>query len=383
MFSRIRLIFSCNLLRAALLCLLVWLSGCARLPVAEPLPPGLAITGRLSLPAGSVFAWNPDGERVAVARDGIQIWSPASGNLAPFWPQAPTAMAWSPDGLSLAAALSDGESSRLVVIANGELRKEITIPGDIRSIFWRAGGEILCLATKLKVYSFGGNFQLSLHRWVPGEEPVSAVLHDVSLKPATLQRWGGLFQQTPGPSLSPFGDELLYARLHDPPEFLPYLKRMLRHLETDAEREVAVVPVTAGPALWAGDGEAVIYGDGSSIHTRDPWTGREGDPLSLPGEHLAASPGGRYLFADGRLHRDGALLATFPSETVASFSPRGGELLLQHKDHLFLLTGLEKEPTSVLPEAALEKLLLLRKWRSRGLLSPQEYLDQKERLVNP
>jgi len=383
MFPPMRLVFQCNLFRAALLVLLAWLAGCARLPVAEPLPPGLSVTKSLALPAASAFAWSPDGARVAVARNGLLIWTPASGNLEPLWPQPPTALAWSPDGSRLAAALDSGDVTRLVVLADGGVEHETAIPGTVRSLFWPDGAEILCLATALKTYSFGGNFVLTLHRWQPGGESAAVALHDVSLKPLTLRNWGGILHRTPHPELSPFSDELLYARLHDPPAFSPYLKIVLRHLESGAEREVAVVPVTAGRALWSADGESVVCGDGVSVRSLDPWTGREGESLPLPGYALAASPGGRYLFADGRLYCDGALLATFPAGAAASFSPRGGKLLLHYDKHLFLLSGLEEEAPSALPDATRGKLLLLRKWRSMGLLSPQEYLEQKVRLTKP
>lgn len=376
-----RRLLQCNLLKAALLLLILWLHGCSRLPVIGNLPPGTAAGQSLRVEAGAPFAWHPEGESVAVAQNGLRLWTPATGELKSLSPEMSTALAWSPDGARLAAARVKGDDTQLTVFdGSGSRVQEVALEGHVENLFWSADHGLLAVATTLKPFTFGANFALVLYRWQEPAAPVRTVLHDASLKPLTLRRWGGILHRTPSPVLSSLGDELLFARLHDPPAFSPYLKIILLHLETGAEREVASVPITAGCAVFAGDGDAVIYGDGSESRALDPWSGSGGETLPTPGQNLTVSPGGSYLFADGRLYRDGALLAVFPREAAVRFSPQGGKLLLRHEQWLFLLSGLVEKVPAPLPEAGRRQLLLLRKWRSNGLISPQDYLEQKQRI---
>lgn len=379
--ARFSRLLQCNLLKAVLLLLVLWLHGCARLPVSGSLPPGMAAGESLRVAAGSPFAWRPDGEAVAVAGDGLRLWRPATGELKSLSPETSTALAWSPDGTRLAVAHAKGDDTHLTVIdGSGRRLREAALEGRVESLFWSADHGLQAVATTLKPYTFGAGFTLALYRWQEPAAPVRTVLHETTLKPLTLRRWGGILHRTPGPALSPWGDELLFARLHDPPAFSPYLKIILRHLETGAEREVAQVPITAGGAVFAAGGDAVICGDGGVTRILDPWSGRGGETLPTPGQNLVVSPGGGHLFADGRLYRDGAALAVFPAETVARFSPQGGKLLLRHEQRLFLLSGLAESVPAPLPEADRRQLLLLRKWRASGLVSPQDYLEQKQRM---
>lgn len=381
MLANCRRLLQCNLLKAALLLLLLWLHGCSRLPVFENLPSGIVAGESLRVTAGSPFAWHPDGETVTAAQAGLRLWSPATGELKSLSPETSTALVWSPDGTRLAVARAQGDDTQLTVFdGSGSRVREVALEGHVESLFWSPEQGLLAVATTLKPFTFGANFTLMLYRWQESAAPARTVLHEATLKPLTLHRWGGILHRTPGPALSSLGDELLFARLHDPPAFSPYLKIILRHLETGAEREVASVPITAGGAVFAGKEDTVIYGDGRVSRALDPWSGRGGETLPTPGQNLAVSPGGSYLFSDGRLFRDAALLAVFPGDAVVRFSPQGDRLLLRHGQRLFLLSGLHENMPADLPEAYRRQLLLLRKWRSSGLISPQDYLEQKQRM---
>lgn len=382
MLSRFCRLLKCNLLKAALLLLVLWLHGCSSLPVIGALPPGIVAGQSLRVTAGSPFAWHPDGETVAVVQDGLRLWTPATGELKSLAPERPAAVAWSPEGTRLAAALVKGDDTQLTVFDNkGNKVGGAALEGHVESLFWSPDHGLLAVATVLQPFTFGANLTLAIYRWQEPAAPVRTVLHEATLKPLTLHRWGALLHHTPNPALSSPGDELLFARLHDPPAFSPYLKIILRHLETGAEREVASVPITAGGAVFAAAGDATIYGDGSVSRALDPWSGSGGETLPTPGQNLAVSPGGSYLFADGRLYRDGALIAVFPAEAVVRFSPQGSKLLLRHEQRLFMLSGLHEKVPAPLSEASRQQLLLLRKWRSNGLISPQDYLEQKQRMV--
>lgn len=371
-----RTLLRCNLLKALLLLLLLWLlAGCAG-PLTGQLPPGSALDAIAAAEPGTPFAVAPDGERLALVRDGLRLRDPASGETL-LAPEPPAALAWSPDGERLAAAFPGGEGSRLRIYAGARLEREAEVAGRVGRLLWHPDGDLLTVATTLEVFSFGAGHRTVLLRWGGEGDPGSVPLHDVTLKPRTVLLWGEALYRMAHPALSPDGDELLYARLHDPPEFDPYLKLVLRNLGTGNEREVARVPLSSGGARFV-PGEAVLYGDGAGRTARlDPWTGAESAAWDLPGRALALSPGGRYLLLDGRLHRDGAEIAVLAAGE-GQFA--AGALYFRDGRRLYRLSGLSEELPAPPPAAVRDELRRLRRWRSGGLIDHDDYLQQKERL---
>jgi hypothetical protein len=339
--------------------------------------------GSVAVDPGAPFAWSPDGERVALGRGGLRLWSPADGRPRRLTDGTPTALAWSPAGDRLAAAYGRGDHSLLRLHAlSGAVLAETTVPGEVRDLFWPGEGGLLFAATTLRRHSFGGGFLLTLYRWSGTGAPQGTPLHDVTLKPLTLRQWGGLLGRIPALALSPLGDEIAYGRLHDPPAFSPYLRLVVRHLESGAEREVTSRPLPGAGALFAADGEGLLYDDGPVTRAIEPWSGRRQGEWRGSGAPLALSPGGRWLLAGDRLYRDGIESSTFAGLDAAAFAPAGGRLLLRRDGRLFVLAGLEEIPPPPPEPAARGPLLWLRRWRATGLITPEEYLAQKQRILD-
>lgn len=381
MHDKFRRLLQCNLLKAFFLLIFLWLGGCARVPAVGRLPAELQSGPTLRVAPGTSIAWHPDGERVAVAGEELRIWTPASGSVQQLARGPLTAVVWSPTGDRLAVARPQGAETKLAVLDDrGRIERETLVAGHVESLFWTAEQGVLAAATTLETFSFGGDFIVALYRWPGSEAPDKTVLHDVSLKPLTLRKWGDLLPRTPAPALSALGDELVFTRLHDPPAFAPYLKIMLHHLESGSEREVTSVALPFGHAVYAGKDDSILFGDGRTVRTLDPWSGRAGEEYPSAGRQVSASPDGRYLLLDGRLYRDGKPFAAFSPDVAGCFSPRGGQLLLRRAGRLYLLGGLDQPASAPLPPALRRQLLELRRWRSVGLISPQDYIEQLQRM---
>lgn len=367
----------------ALLAMTVLLSACSTLPAGGPLPAGLILTEITRIDPASPLAWSPQADRIAFVRQGLVLREISSGRETAVSEARPSALAWSPDGGSLVLASASAGQTRLEKIPlTGGPPLATTLPGDPVAVFWPRPEEVLAVSAELKVYSFGGNLMTRVARWEGNTPPQLQTLHDATLKPLTLRNWGGMLAASAHPDLAPTGDALLYARLHDPPEFPPYLKLVLRHLQGGDERLLGSLNLFSAGGRFAGSDDTLYVADGERETRRlDPWTGRQLDLLPLPGKSLAASPGGRYLVADSQLWRDGALALRLKAVEAARFSPLGDQVLLRVDDTLFLLSGLAPDPSPTLPQgAALDRLLLLRRWRAGGLITPEEFFTQRESL---
>jgi hypothetical protein len=366
--------------RSVSILLLVFLfAGCLALPdVAPPLPPGLtmvAVAEKL-LPQNPV-AVSPDGSLLALVRaDGLFLRLLEGGVEKKLSAEQPVALAFNPGGTELAAAFLTADSSRLQRIAtnSGEVLGGISFPGRCEALLNRQG-EWLAFVTTIQSFRFGGNLRSRLLRWDGVQASVEELLNDVTLDRSTLADKEALLA-TLRPQLSPYGDEILFLRLHDPPAFDPYIAVVLRHLATANERLVAKLPKLSGSAIYLDDGELVAYSDGLMVRVVDPWSDKEQQRLSSPGQQLAASPSGEILWVDNALlQRDGQILTNFaPSAQPVTFLA-DGRVLLRDNKRLLLLKGLSAA-LSETPAPASERLLLLRKWRAEGLIEVREYTER-------
>lgn len=373
-------------LTRSLLCLFFIAAGCARLPVTGVLPDTARITELSRVDAGSPFALDPGGGTVAFVNGGLRVKEVASGEARPVCADLPTALAWSPDGRQLAAAFPQGEETALRLYdRQGNALVQTRVAGRVTGLAWRgAPSEILAFAVKQRVYSFGANLAEVLYRWDGKGEPSSIGLHETNLLPAIVKRWEGSIQHALGFALSPLDDEIIYARFYAPPAFEPYLKLVLRHLESGREREVATASLLAAGGVFSRDGERILCGDGArETRLLDPWGDRTLATFPSPGRTLALSPSGRYLLLDGRLYRAGREIAAFPAESVGAFASGGGRLVLRYGERLYLLATLPEEPMAPRDPATSARLRQLHKWLSEGLVSPQDYRKAVEEKTAP
>jgi hypothetical protein len=360
---------------------LIVAAGCAHLPVTGTLPDTARITELTRVDADSPFALDAAGESVAFVDGGLRLKELASGNERPLSADAPTALAWSPDGKQLVAAFSQVQETVLRLYdRQGNVLSQGRLAGRVNSLAWRSSSEILAFVVKQRVYRFGAHLAQLLYRWDGKSEPAPTPLHETTLMPAFMQQWEGVMQRTLTFALSPLDDEIIYARLYAPPAFAPYLKLTLRHLESGTEREIADVSLLSAGGAFPGDGEKIVYGDGErESWLFDPWGNRALSTMPSPGRALALSPSGRYLLLDGHLYREGREIASFPAESVGAFASRGGRLALRNGGRLYLVTNLPEELATPPDPAVAARLRQLHKWLSEGLISAQDYRKAMEK----
>lgn len=360
--------------------LLVFLfAGCTAITTIDPpLPPDLSmVTVAEKLLPQSPISVSPDGSLLAlVRRDGLFLRSLENGGEKKLSAEHPVALSFNPDGNEVAAAFLVADGSRLLRFAtsNGEVLGEISFSGRCEALLSRQG-EWLAFVTTIQSFGFGGNLRSRLLRWDGVQTPVEELLNDVTLDRSTLADKDVLLA-TLRPQLAPYGDEILFLRLHDPPAFDPYIAVVLRHLETRSERLVAKLPKLSGAAIYLAAGELIAYGDGVMVRIVEPWSDKEQQRLSSPGHQLAVSSSGEILWVDNTLlRRNGQIVTSFaPSAQPVAFLT-DGRLLLRDEKRLLLLSGLpagSAEP----PAPASDRLLLLRKWRAEGLIDVREYTEQ-------
>jgi hypothetical protein len=360
------------------------LAGCARLPIQGTRAADLIATSVAKAAPGLPWAINPADGSIALARDGLHLVTSGNESWTVLPGRPPTALGWSSDGSRLGAAFPrEGGTNLSILTRKGNVLAEAFIPGRVTSMGWVSPTELVALGVQIREFSFGGDVIATLYRWDGTAPPQGTVLHDMTVKPLTIRQWGERIITSITMNLSPDGDEIVYTRLHDPPAFTPYLRIVLRHLESGAEQELASVDLTSAGARYVGTGDRIVYGDGFAI-TRVLDSRQEGvfRTFPVPGKELAASPAGTFLLLDGHLYQGGEEIATFPPTARGCFAS-GGALYVSHDERLYLVMGLTELVPPPLPPADAERLRILRKWRSDGLISDREYRDSIERTTPP
>ena len=360
-------------------------ASCAHSPLVGDLPDGLTITHVASCDPRSPLAWDAPGRRIAFSDHGVMAVALDAGSASRLTSETPTALAFSPGGDHLAVATGEGPTAQLALLDDQGAGPTATLTGRVGWLAFEDGGALLATAARVEGYSFGGRVEQLLYRWDGAGEPVVTPLSESTLKRRTLQRSEGLVDRAAQASLSPLGDELVYGRLHDPPALPPYQQIVVRNMATGAEHEVADVDLAAAGALAAPDGETVVVADGKRLTRRiDPWTGREIASYPAAGRTLAVSPSGLSLLIDGVLYDGGRPLAVFTPETVGRFSPDGTALLLRSGGELYVVRGLApSEAAAPLDEPTRARLFELRRWRSEGLITEEDYRAARQRLAAP
>ncbi|HEY5512987.1 MAG TPA: hypothetical protein VIK40_05010 [Geomonas sp.] len=361
--------------------LLCTLTGCAATLQSSPLPEGFTVRNFARIDAGAPFAVNRTGAVAAVAEGTLKVIDPSGGPGLSIAPAPATALCFSPGGERLAAAFATTDQSLLRLFdLQGKVLAELAIPGRVTSIAWRSENELLATVLVLKKYSFGTELTARLYRWNGAAPPVVTTLSDVTVRPHVARLPEETLFGSLSLAVSPYGDEIAYSTLKDPPLFTPYLRIAVRHLESGAERDVAKIATGSGGPLYAPDGESLLVGDSQALSRRMSLPdGKELDAWPVPGDHLALSPSGSYILLDGRLYQGDRELVSFPQHATGAFLPDGSGLAISHEGTLFLVTGLTDPQRPKLP-VNLERLLELRRLRMLGLISDKEFKAQKAKV---
>lgn len=344
------------------------------LPMAGALPAGACLTEVGKIEPHTPFAVNPSGTVIAFQKQGLRLRELASGSEQHLHPGLPSALGWTPDGRTLAAAFIEGEKTTLRLFAEGKFKAETKVQGRVSGLAWQSEGSLLALVIRHETFRFGTRLTEVLARWDGKSEPDETTLCDTTMVPGTAAKWGASFGRSLTFALSPLQDEILYARLHNPPAYDPHIKVMLRHLDSGQERLIAEVSLLSGGGRFNGRGDRVLVGDGlRTSRGMDPWESKDLYTLPVAGGRIALSYSGRTSLLDGKLYREGDLIATFPEDSQGVFSPSGDSLWIAQGGRLYRVSGLADDPGLSLSAGARDRLRQWRKWLSEGLITHAEY----------
>lgn len=358
---------------------LLTLTGCSS-GMRARVPDGLLLKPVAACDLGSPYDVSRAGVIASVAAGTIEMRSP-QGALVAIKEAPAGALSFSPNGERLAVAIPTGRATILRLYdAQGKTVSETKVAGRVISLLWRSEDQLLAGVIDFLKFSFGTELTSYLYQWDGKTAPQKAQLTDVTLRKQVAEMPQELLLDQLRLAISPYGDEIAYTSMKDPPLFSPYLRVIIRHLDTGADTEVAQASIGAGTVAYGPDGEWLLVGsataetrkvslpDGKVLEKRPPSAG-----------HPAVSPAGTYSFLGGDLYQGGKVIASFPPEAIGSFTPDGSGLALRHNGKLYLLSGLKDG--GVARPADLERILKLRRLRSQGLISDDEYRQQKGKVA--
>ncbi|MBJ6726880.1 hypothetical protein [Geomesophilobacter sediminis] len=353
-------------------------SGCATLPYSAPLPKELTIKKIGKVDPGAPFAVSQNGTVATVSGGAVQTITSGTETPQQVADLQATALSFSPSGEQLAVA--GGKENVLRIYGpQGKLLGETKVRGRVTALIWRSEKEVLAAAMHVQRYSFGSELVTLLHRWNGAGAPATATLSDTTIKKSTAAWPDDVLYGTFALALSPYGDEIAYRFLRDPPLFPPYQSLVLRHLESGQQHELTSIPVSSAGPFFAADGERVVVGDAMATHWFGVPEGKEQLVIPAPGSSLSASSSGAYLLMNGQLYRGEQKIASFAPDSVGAFLPDGTGLVLGYHGALYLVSGLTDTPPPA-PAKDREKLLKLRRLRSLELITNEEFKKELARV---
>lgn len=378
-YNLLKLLYS-SLTRALIPLILLQVQACANLPV-EDLPPELNLVKIGTSEADTPYAPSPDGEWLALVQNGLKLMDLKTDQTIQLTTDSPVALAWNHSGDRLIAAFSNsGESILQVFGTDGGIISQSGVGGTLSDMAWGSDNRITLATITREKYSFGSTLFTKFWQWDNVGRPTLLTESSVTIKPGTVKFLGAQLDKTAKLSISPLGDEVIYTKLLDPPAVRPYMKILLHHLETGIEREVAQVVLTLGDAFLLYE-DMILFSDGiNEVELLDPWTGLTIQRWQAAGHKLSVSAAGQYVLADGQLFDDNKQITNF-SPTVDGLFATDGSLFLRYQNQLYLLSGLQKEKIAALAPENRQLLLKIRKWRSQGLITHQDFLSQKKRIL--
>jgi hypothetical protein len=211
----------------------------------------------------------------------------------------------------------------------------------------------------LKVYSFGGNLRQLLYR-IDDDALVETLLTDSTLRPSLAKQVKPLLHNLLPVSFSPQGDELVFLRLHDPPEFLPYFRLLYQNWQADKPRELYKTHLQAMSFNWEPSGNTVNVLSEEGLQNLNLWPS--------DGKIVVPSAAETYRFIDGRLYHGLELLFEWGEKSQIQILA-DGKFLLSVNSYLYLGGGLKSHSASTYNETEWN----LRRWRYEELVTPSEY----------
>lgn len=357
---------------------LILLCSCATLPASPPLPEAMAPTPVARGITGDA-ALSPDG-RYLLYRSGSGVLVTDLVDRTTRTIDTPPLdssinLAWNDDSRHLLVTRTTAGTGVIELREiDGETRGRWEWKGILGKGVFSSTSEIMIPAARLTTYRFGTEVRQVILRVTPGEGTLTEEpLHSATLRPSTYARFQEAIHRGFTITLHPDGDEILYTRVQDPPEFTPYRKVILRHLSSGEELEVGTIPLDAPPPLFSGIDDEILTTDGRTILRTDPWEGKS-TPLPEQGGVMAVAPSGaRRLIAGSLLLDDATILTTLPPDSQGLFSRDGTVLVVIHDGTAYRILLPPPRNRSVRTDDDIRKILNLRTLRAKRLISPRDF----------
>lgn len=322
-----------------------------------------------------------DGEIIVWSDRTLSLYDQNADQTKQLLPQPIDALVWSPDGLMFAVSFQlKGETRLIVFDRKGEQLFTAQLPARVSRLQWPDSGLLTAGVLVVKKYTFGSHIQGLLIQWEKGWQRNNILLYETTITPATTSQLADQLYRTFDFDLSPLGDEVLYTRLHAPPAFSASRYLVLLNLQTKLEQQVIKLPLLAGAGRLIADGETAIINDGQGqIFRRDLWTGEISQ--SMVAGRFDYEPDSGLLVVDGNLYQGLSPLLKLPDGSLSCLSFAGQYLLIAWERQLYLLTEYPVVNPVQFSREQKERLLKLRRLRSRGLIDQAEYLQTRGRLL--
>lgn len=356
------------------------LTGCSAVMLTSKLPDGYTVKELAKVDRQTPFAVGSGGTYAVIVDKELKLIQ-GSGPARRISAEAPTVMRFSPAGTKLAAATPvQGKSVLRLFDLEGKVVGETNLPARLTSLAWRSEGELFATGVSIRKFSFGSSLTTFLYVWDGVNSPKTTTIGDVTLRPAVANLPEESLYRSHNISISPYGDEIAFSTVKDPPLFTPYVEVLTRHLETGTQHKVGVTSIGSGGPVYTPDGESVLVGDTQAMARRLALPdGKDINAWPAQGSYPAISPSGQYLFMDGRLYDGGNEVAWFPYQARGAFLPDGSGVAISYDDKLYLLSGINDRPAP--PLGDIPALLELRKLRALEKISEKEYRARKQKLL--
>lgn len=220
--------------------------------------------------SGAAFSWSPTSKRIAIAdreTGTLKIGTVKSGRvvetaeLVPGWdPLEPPAMAWSPDGETIAYTVSLPDQKIYGIRTTNAQRKDVVKVVDYE-------------VKRAAIYPFWSpDGRLAWHLIVPGDDSYSEIMAlDASGKPESLYR-NSLVDAAGRPAWSPDGKTIAFLRT---PRYHPHTSYgptdvWLLDVLTKSTRAITEVGDAAGDLSWSEDGASIFLQAGNRLRIIRP-----------------------------------------------------------------------------------------------------------------
>ncbi len=340
--------------------------------------------------AGAV-AWSPDGATLAIARpDGVALVDVRSGSARSIVVPGAVAVDWAPAQMLLVVE-RDAGVGRVVTIdaVTGERRVLHSDPALVAARWLDASeGAWMALSATHDIRSYGTDVTLTL--------TVST-----GRAPARAHRWT-LLLPTRNPAVdvargwaaarpNPIDHRIALAQLRKAPLFPPYLAVVVLDPFDGEAEDVAKVELGRWTATttWAPDGRrAALAAQDGTLRIVERGRQVEAPPGAARGLHPSWHPGADVLFFGGWLVTPEATpirkLVDRAADATGFWSPAGDRLAVTVAGRLFVFGDLSIPPPDAETErrrrAARASSWELGSLRSEGLLAPAIYRERRDRL---